>query len=225
MQYIVCGKTYVGAELISEELESHHEPKLEWWDCSCMNPKTTPTNKNSIYFFENPNCLINYVNAHPEEIFHVVYIQSTDELSRKMRASKHGLELNSEEMSKYFEEEKELFKEFEYAITHLKENLLPENISAVLIYQMDFTPPCVTNIASNMTALRIAFDNTKHILKRAIECEILSVDEEGNILSPTEDDPSHRINPDICCDMLMSDNQQLGEMVSRLLYDENLFKD
>lgn len=221
MQNLICSRPFSGAELISEELQSHDEDPFFMWDCSSDNTANTYPDFN--IYFENPNTLMDYVEKHPEDIFHIVYIEVDKDIRKMISATDMAFD-STEAEAKYYKEEDELYTPFEEKLKGVKSGSLPTNISGVMWLHHDFTPQSIANKAITIAANKIAYDNAKYIVNCAIDQDILDADENNYILAPTQDEPEHRMPFDKVCDRLNDDSDELGRLMSSLIYYENLFK-
>lgn len=224
MRYLIIGKNNVGIETISEELENHGHavPQLYEDGMSSDIP---------IIWFTEPNELIAYAEDNSDEVFHLIYVQSPLAI-RQMRTlslakDQESADALAEALENIIVEEDAKFKNLEQAIDNVESEdassqLLPQNITAVLKYNNDFTPHTTSNIAAAIVSNDIMYRNVCILVDKAIENDYLDVVDDM-ILAPTSSDPNHRISKEFAADLILSSDASLGQMLRFLLADEQLF--
>lgn len=226
MRYLIIGKANVGIEAISEELELHgHAVPHKFEDG--MSSDTT------IVQFDDIDSLIQYANDNKDETFHLIYIHAASDL-RKMKALAHidataDTASAKEEIEARIKEEDAQFETLEACVRGLNPDMdtsayLPENITAFLGFETDFTPYAASAIAADIVVSDIMYQNMCHLVGKALENNCFYMVDD-RILAPSATDPNHTLSKEALIDILLSNNEQLGHLMHTLVSYENVFID
>lgn len=225
MHYLIIGKQNTGIETISEELELHGHAVPQKFEDGMSSDVP-------IILFAEPDELIAYANNNPDEVFHLIYIQSPTKI-RQMRMlslakDQDEADALAQTINTILTDEDNKFEELEKAISNAEQGNtenqnLPQNITAVFSYTNDFTPHTTSNIAADIVSIDITYRNAYTLVNKAIENDLIDTVDDM-VLAPTASDPNHCISKDFATDLILSSEASLGHLTRLLLADEQLFR-
>ncbi|MBO5435440.1 hypothetical protein J6A31_06585 [bacterium] len=172
---------------------------------------------NADLYVIDPNGLKMLVEKMPDEIFHIIYVEVDDYLTRKCNAVKRADDKISEEA--VFEarnaDEDSQFTEFEQTITAISANdptaMLPDNIGCVYRYRNTYDEEYAESYADFLINRKRLHDRLTVMVKESILFEIVAANETlDKAFVKHEDGSQHEVSFEHFADTLINDDKGLS---------------